>query len=182
MCVMDINLRLLGYNIIFQNSSLSTISRNHFHHADALPHYNDVIMSKVASHITSLTIVYSTVYSGADERKHQSSAPLAFVWGIHRWPVDSPHKGPVTRKCFHLMTSSCSLLVLSMLNNDFQTVNGGQMIFVFIYFRELCVYAAYYDVRILYLLNMQIIEVNTNIYIYIYMLVRFKVLEYGTDS
>ena len=57
-------------------------------------------MGTVASQITSLKIVYSTVYSGADQRKHQSSAPLAFVWGIHRWPVNSPHKGPVTRKMF----------------------------------------------------------------------------------
>ena len=38
--------------------------------------------------------------SGADQRKHQSSALLAFVMGIHRWPVNSPHKGPVTRKMF----------------------------------------------------------------------------------
>ena len=54
----------------------------------------------VASQITSLTIVYSTVYSGADQSKHQSPASLAFVWGIHRGPVNSPHKGPVTRKMF----------------------------------------------------------------------------------
>ena len=54
----------------------------------------------MASQITSLTIVYSTVYSGADQRKHQSSAPLALVRGIHRSPVNSPHKGPVTRKMF----------------------------------------------------------------------------------
>ena len=65
-------------------------------------HYNDVIMSAMASQITSLTIVCSTVYSGADQRKHQSSASLAFVRGIHRWPVNSPHKGPVTRKMFPL--------------------------------------------------------------------------------
>ena len=57
-------------------------------------------MSVMASQITSLTIVYSTVYSGTDHRKHQSSASLAFVGGIHRWPVNSPHKGPVTRKMF----------------------------------------------------------------------------------
>ena len=63
-------------------------------------HYNDVIMSAMASQITKLTIVYSTVYTGADQRKHQSSVSLAFVRGIHRWQVNSPHKGPVTRKMF----------------------------------------------------------------------------------
>ena len=65
-----------------------------------LRHYNDVIMSPAVSQITSLTIVYSSVYSGAGQRKHQSSASLAFVRGIHRWPVNSPHKGPATRKMF----------------------------------------------------------------------------------
>ena len=63
-------------------------------------HYNDVIMDSIASQITSLTIVYSAVYSGADQRKHQSSASLAFVRGIHRGPANSPHKWPVTRKMF----------------------------------------------------------------------------------
>ena len=63
-------------------------------------HYNDVIMGAIASQITSLTIVYSIVYSDADQRKHQSSASPAFVRGIHRGPVDSPHKWPVTRKMF----------------------------------------------------------------------------------
>ena len=63
-------------------------------------HYDDVIMDAIASQITSLTIVYSSVYSGADQSKHQSSASLAFVWGIHRGPVNSPHKWPVTRKMF----------------------------------------------------------------------------------
>ena len=63
-------------------------------------HYDDVIMSAVASQITSLTIVCSMVYSGADQRKHESSASLAFVRGIHRGPVNSPHKWPVTRKSF----------------------------------------------------------------------------------
>ena len=57
-------------------------------------------MGAIMSHITSLTIVYSAVYSGADQRKHQSSASLAFVWGIHRGPVNSRHKWPVTRKIF----------------------------------------------------------------------------------
>ena len=57
-------------------------------------------MGAIASQITSLTIVYTIVYSDTDQRKHQSSAPLAFVRGIHRGPVNSPHKGPVTRKMF----------------------------------------------------------------------------------
>ena len=57
-------------------------------------------MSLMVSQITSLTIVYSAVYSGADQRKHQRSASLAFVRGIHRGPVNSPHKWPVTRKMF----------------------------------------------------------------------------------
>ena len=68
-------------------------NRNNFH-------YNDVIMSTMASQVTSLKIVYLTVYSGADQRKLQSSASLAFVRGIHRSPVNSPHKWPVTRKMF----------------------------------------------------------------------------------
>ena len=59
-------------------------------------HYNYVIISAMASQITSPTIVYSTVYPGADQRKHQTS--LAFLMGIHQWPVNSPHKGPVARK------------------------------------------------------------------------------------
>ena len=63
-------------------------------------HYGDIIMGAIASQITSLTIVYSIVYSDADQRKHQSSASLAFVQGIHRGPVNSPHKWPVTRKMF----------------------------------------------------------------------------------
>ena len=57
-------------------------------------------MCIMASQITSLTIVYSTFYSGADHRKHQSSTSLAFVWGIYRWPVNSPHKWPIMRKMF----------------------------------------------------------------------------------
>ena len=61
--------------------------------------YNDVIMGAIASQITSLTIVYWTICSDADQRKRQSSVSLAFT-GIHRWPVNSPHKGPVTRRMF----------------------------------------------------------------------------------
>ena len=69
-------------------------------------HYDDVIMTTMSSQITSLTVVYSTLYSDADQRKHRSSASLAFVWGIHRdrWIVRT--KGQLRGKCFHLMTSS----------------------------------------------------------------------------
>ena len=63
-------------------------------------HYGDVRMGAMASKITSLTVVYSIVYWGADQRRPQRSASLAFVWGIHRWPVNCPHKRPVTRKMF----------------------------------------------------------------------------------
>ena len=63
-------------------------------------HYGDVIMGAIASKLTRLASVYSTVYSGAGQRKHQSSASLAFVRGIHRGPVNSPHKWPVPRKMF----------------------------------------------------------------------------------
>ena len=78
-------------SITLSSSSISQFVRNN---------YNDVIMGTMASQITSLTIVHWTVYSDADQRKHQSSKSLAFVRGIHRWPVNSPHKGPVTRKMF----------------------------------------------------------------------------------
>ena len=59
-------------------------------------------MGAIASQIISLTIVYSILYSDADQRKHESSALLAFVRGIHRGPVNSLHKWPVTRKMFPL--------------------------------------------------------------------------------
>ena len=70
-------------------------------------------MIMMASQITSLRIVYSTICSGADQRKHQSSASLAFVQGIHRWPVNSPHKRPVMQKMFPfddiiMFTQECS--------------------------------------------------------------------------
>ena len=100
-------------------------------HSAHFLHYNDVIMSSMASEITGVAIVCSTVGSGADQRKHHqwrhngrdgvsnhhphcllnrlssahqrkhhSSTSLAFVRGIHRWRMNSPHKKPVTRKMF----------------------------------------------------------------------------------
>ena len=73
-------------------------------------HYIDVIMTTMASQITSLTVVYSIVYSIADQRTHQSSASLAFVRGIHRDRWIPRTKGELRGKCFHLMTSSWKLL------------------------------------------------------------------------
>ena len=67
---------------------------------DANQHYSDVTMSAMGSQINGVSIVYWIVCSGANQTKHQSSASLAFVWEIHRWPVNTARKGSVTRKMF----------------------------------------------------------------------------------
>ena len=98
-----------GRRAIWHNSAISQSSREMEKSASyswvhlltmITLHYNDVIMRAMASEITSLTVVCSTVYWGADQRKHPSSASLAFVRGFQRWPVNSAHKGSVTRKIF----------------------------------------------------------------------------------
>ena len=86
-------------------------------------HYDDVRMGAIASQITSLTIVYSTVYSDADQRKHQSSASLAFVWGIHRDRWIPRTKGQLQGKSFHLMTSSWFFTQLHVIPFDTNTPN-----------------------------------------------------------
>ena len=68
-----------------------------------LTNYSDVLTGAMASPITGASSVYSTVCSGANQRKNQSSVSLAFVRGFHLWQVKTPHKGPVT----HVMTSPC---------------------------------------------------------------------------
>ena len=92
-------------------------------------HYSDVIMGTMASQITDVTIVYSTVCSHADQRKHQNSASLALVWGIHRWPVNCPHKWPVTRKMFqfddviiYVTDAPDVTFILGMFEDGFQPV------------------------------------------------------------
>ena len=96
-------------------------------------HYNDVIMSLVASQITVASIVYSTVCSDADQRKHQRSASLAFVRGIHRWPVNSPHKGPVTRKMLPfddvIIISTLCIPFLSAAASIFSTLQSTEIMF-----------------------------------------------------
>ena len=91
----SLQFRKLLYNRIFKIIDSQTVPS-----FCCQQHFSDVTMGAIASQITSITIVYSTVYSDADRRKHQSSAPLAFVRGIHRGPVNSSHKWPVTRKMF----------------------------------------------------------------------------------
>ena len=83
-------------------------------------HYNDVIMSAMDSQITSITIVYSIVNSGTDQRKHQSSASVAFVKGIYRWLLNSPNKGPENLQLGCFWTSqrpSIPLIIKSCLIN-----------------------------------------------------------------
>ena len=77
-------------------------------------------IAQVTSQITSVSVVCWTVYSGADQRLHQSSASLAFVRGIHRWPVNSRTKGQSRWKCFHLMTLSCHLSLVRPVRLFFQ--------------------------------------------------------------
>ena len=89
----------VGFPITRYVCSLSTDWFESVHNI-FLHHYSDVIMGVMTSLITSLASVYSTVHSCADQRKHQSSASLAFVRGIYRKPVNSPQKWPVTRKMF----------------------------------------------------------------------------------
>ena len=100
------------YRVVLADHSLTQIERTkcillHINGIQVLSlriinvlHYNDRIMTATATQITSVSIVCSTIGSDADQRKRQSSASLAFVRGIHRWPVNSPHKRPVTRKMF----------------------------------------------------------------------------------
>ena len=86
-------------------------------------HNNDIIMSAMASQITGLTTVYSTVYSDADQRNHQSPASLAFVRGIHRWPMNSLHKGPVARKMLPfddvIIKSEILNSIITYINNQY---------------------------------------------------------------
>ena len=99
-CIEDcVNHKIVHFMCTWPSLTLST-GDNISLLAGQVAHCDDIIMGAMASQITSLTIVYSTFYSGADQSKHQSSASLAFVWGIHRGPVNSPHKWPVTRKMF----------------------------------------------------------------------------------
>ena len=80
-----------------------------------LGHFSDVIMSAIASQITSVSIVCPTVCLGADRRQHRSSAPLAFVREIHQCTPFT--KGQLRGKCFHvIMSSSCGGIIIPCAN------------------------------------------------------------------
>ena len=115
----------IKWMVIFQKPScpyevvlcITMISHDHQGALNPREQYTDVMTIAMASQITGVSIVYSTVCSGTDQRKHQSSASLAFERVVHRWPMNSTHKGPVTRKklqcddvivfhIFYLMMSS----------------------------------------------------------------------------
>ena len=98
-------------------------------------HYTDGIMGAIASQITCVTIVCSTACSGPEQiffswRKYQSSTSVAFVRGIHRWPVDSPHKGPVKRKTLPfddviMRGNNANFICDCLLEIDWQCVGVG---------------------------------------------------------
>ena len=128
------NKNVLLYCSYISESSWETLCRTWITISGKLPvgpqaipwtiiHYDDVIMTTIASQITSRTSVYSTVYSDPDQRKHQSSASLAFVWGIHRDRWIPRTKGQLRGKCFHLMTSSCRIWI-SHVGMKRQWLNG----------------------------------------------------------
>ena len=145
---------LPAYSLIINHMSLKTLI---YPWADkktvqpiSLTHYNDVIMRAMASQITSLRTVYPIVYWGADQRKHQSSASLAFVRRIHRGHGEFPaqrashaesvsiwwrHHG--TRYCGLLATVSASAIHFSMPRN-----------MIILYFR-----LPYFYVLVLYFLH-----------------------------
>ena len=93
-----------------------------------ISHYNEVIMGAMASRLTGVSVVYSTGFSDADQRKHQSTASLALVRGIHKWAVNSPHKKPVTRKMFSFddvfMPEEKVIIMMKFYGNHFVCLHG----------------------------------------------------------
>ena len=96
----------IGHNIS-QSCFISGTLTEHTFDQKPIYRYNDIIMRAMASQITCISNVYPTVCSGIEQIKHLNFTSLTFVLGIHQWLVNSPHKGPVMRKCFPLMASSC---------------------------------------------------------------------------
>ena len=91
-------------------------------------HYTDVTMNAMASQITGLSIVYSNICPGADQRKHQTSTPLTFVRGIHRFPAQRAsnaenvsiwwrHHDICVCKLSHICCRQCWLIVNWIVEN-----------------------------------------------------------------
>ena len=112
---------------------------------NSMLHHNDVMMSAMAYQITGVSIVCSTVGSDGDQRKYQSSVSLVFVRGIHRWPVNSPHKGPVTRKMFPLDDVIMTIYGQNIINNEIFLMSSRSLrrqdMDIYIYIREIKVCA-----------------------------------------
>ena len=115
------------YLLLTHKCSIEAVTYVLFGDEGPVHHYDDVIMTTMVAQITSLTVVYSTVYSDANQRKHQSSASLAFVWGNHRDRWIPRTKGQLRGKCFHLMTSSW--LQWRHLNAMASEITGNPIIF-----------------------------------------------------
>ena len=105
-CRMRINVLTRAIELVKKNVDVNWHHDSHFNYREwevspirsavnflKVYNYSNIMMGAMPSLITTLTIVYSTVYAVADQIKHQSSASLAFVRGIYRWPVNSRTKG-----------------------------------------------------------------------------------------
>ena len=114
-------------------------------------HYSDVIMSAMASETTGVAIVYSTVSSGADQWKHRSPASLSFVRGIHRWPVNSPYKRPVTLKMFLFDDVVMALLYRSLWMNGAWCSSWGHFVVYVLVMGSLCCLCVGNGVTLLYM-------------------------------
>ena len=108
-------------------------------------------MSAMASQITGVPIVCLTFFSGVNQSKHQSSAPLSILRGIHRWPVDSPHKEPVMRKMF--LVDDVIMPILICLQTDWFLLHCWLFLLVIIQVISLLISTIHPNLCMLYFLK-----------------------------
>ena len=127
---------------------------------NVIVHHNDVLMGAIASQITSLTIVFSVIYLDTDQRKHQSSASLAFVWGIHRGR-------PVTRKMFPFddVITTLMLQERNQRNNVIELINFSHFLLVALLCENICMQA--------YKIHQRLIHSHIIFFLWIMLLKRF---------
>ena len=151
---------------VLRDCFTATVSRQ----SKAMDQYTDVIMCAVVSQITSLTSVHSTVCSGSDQRKHHGSASLAFARGIYRWLVDSPHKGPVTRKKVPfddvITTSDLCLFMLWIWHGEFVSLSFHTWSQYRYYFSHTCYDSTLYLDKNNFHYIWTMIEISLNRYIF----------------